>query len=84
MGSPTSSCAWCRSHITPSANHLRSVFVLSRRRTATQYDRMVVTPMAPGVNVQQTQVTEENEDFEDRSRYHQSTVQPSKPLLADD
>ncbi|XP_043193280.1 solute carrier family 12 member 8-like [Amphibalanus amphitrite] len=57
---------------------------LGRRRVATQYDRMVVTPMAPGVNVQQTQVTEENEDFEHRSRYHQSTVQPSKPLLADD
>ena len=59
-------------------------YAADRRRAATHYERMVVTPMAPGVNVQQTQVTEENEDFEGRSRYHQSTVQSSKPLLADD
>nr|XP_045609919.1 solute carrier family 12 member 8-like [Procambarus clarkii] len=46
-----------------------------------EYDQVVVTPLHPGVEVTANQLTEENEDFAARSRYHQSTPGQALPDL---
>lgn len=46
------------------------------RRRVTDYEQIVVTPGHPGVDVTSDQINEDNEDFSNRRRYHQSaTVQ---------
>ncbi|XP_037082923.1 solute carrier family 12 member 8-like, partial [Pollicipes pollicipes] len=82
--SPGCPAALADSFSLPGWLHDKLSRAVGRRRVGSSYERMIVTPMAPGVIVQPTQVTEENEDFEGRSHYHQSTVQASKALLADD
>ncbi len=53
------------------------VFVF--RKSSHEYDHIVVTPMHPGVEVMAAQLTEDNEDYLSRERYHHSSmVQPSK------
>lgn len=48
-------------------------------KSSHEYDHIVVTPMHPGVEVMAAQLTEDNEDYLSRERYHHSSmVQPSK------
>lgn len=39
-----------------------------------EYEQIVVTPSCPGVDVSQSQLNHENEDFSSRRRYHQSSI----------
>lgn len=47
-------------------------------------DQVVVTPRAPSTLTSQSQLTEENEDFASRERYHQSEVVRGKNFDDDD
>lgn len=51
------------------------------RQRPSEYDQVVVTPLHPGVEVTANQLTEENEDFAARSRYHQSAPGGALPDL---
>lgn len=53
------------------------------RQRSAEYDQVVVTPLHPGVEVTANQLTEENEDFAARSRYHQSTPGQALPDLTE-
>ncbi|KAG1670090.1 Solute carrier family 12 member 8 [Nymphon striatum] len=43
-------------------------------KSSPEYDQIVVTPNHPGVEVMAAQITEDNEDFSGRERYHQSSL----------
>lgn len=38
------------------------------------YEQIVVTPIPPGVETSSAQLNEENEDFSERRRYHQTST----------
>lgn len=39
-----------------------------------EYEQIVVTPSCPGVDFRSNQLNEENADFANRRRYHQSSI----------
>ncbi|XP_045131208.1 solute carrier family 12 member 8-like [Portunus trituberculatus] len=51
---------------------IKNKFLACVGQRPSEYDQVVVTPLHPGVEVTANQLTEENEDFAARSRYHQS------------
>ncbi|KAK7579906.1 hypothetical protein V9T40_000535 [Parthenolecanium corni] len=54
----------------------RTIFRLFRRRV-TEYEEIIVTPIYPPGDFESSQITEENEDFAGRQRFHQTAnVQP--------
>lgn len=48
------------------------LFNISRKSRG--YEEIVVTSMDPHMEVEASQLTEENEDFASRSRYHQTST----------
>lgn len=60
-----------------------TIFLGHCRQRSAEYDQVVVTPLHPGVEVTANQLTEENEDFAARSRYHQSTPGQALPDLTE-
>ncbi|KAK7073144.1 hypothetical protein SK128_011361 [Halocaridina rubra] len=61
---------------------LKNKMLICIGQTPTEYDQVVVTPLHPGVEITANQLTEENEDFAARSRYHQSTPGQALPDLS--
>lgn len=51
---------------------LISIFFFRKR--VTDYEQIIVTPVHPGLDVTSDQINEDNEDFSNRRRYHQSAV----------
>ncbi|XP_042861452.1 solute carrier family 12 member 8-like [Penaeus japonicus] len=62
---------------------LKNRFLACFGQRSAEYDQVVVTPLHPGVEVTANQLTEENEDFAARSRYHQSTPGQALPDLTE-
>ncbi|XP_053628743.1 solute carrier family 12 member 8 isoform X1 [Cherax quadricarinatus] len=60
---------------------LKNSFLTCIGQQTAEYDQVVVTPLHPGVEVTANQLTEENEDFAARSRYHQCTPGQALPDL---
>ncbi|XP_071525922.1 solute carrier family 12 member 8 [Panulirus ornatus] len=60
---------------------LKNKFLTCIGQSPAEYDQVVVTPLHPGVEVTANQLTEENEDFAARSRYHQATPGQALPGL---
>ncbi|CAL4082976.1 unnamed protein product, partial [Meganyctiphanes norvegica] len=58
---------------------LKNSFLTCIGRRPNDYAQVVVTPLHPGVEVTQAQLTQENQDFAARSRYHQSTQGQEMP-----
>ena len=50
------------------------VFYVIHRRRPRGYEEIVITSMDPHMEVEASQLTEENEDFASRSRYHQTST----------
>jgi len=48
--------------------------ILSIRRKPKGYEEIVVTSVDPHMDTDVSQLTEENEDFASRSRYHQTST----------
>lgn len=47
------------------------------RKRAYEYEEIIVTPVHPPTDIEPSQLTEENEDFSGRLRFHQTAnVQP--------
>ncbi|XP_037931672.1 solute carrier family 12 member 8-like [Teleopsis dalmanni] len=53
---------------------LKSVIFRCFGKRMHEYEQIVVTPSCPGVDFSPTQLNDENEDFSQRRRYHQSSV----------
>ncbi|XP_066938133.1 solute carrier family 12 member 8 [Macrobrachium rosenbergii] len=60
---------------------LKNRFLTCIGQRPAEYDQVIVTPLHPGVEITANQLTEENEDFAARSRYHQSTPGQALPDL---
>ncbi|XP_057655206.1 solute carrier family 12 member 8 isoform X2 [Diorhabda carinulata] len=55
---------------------LKTLILRCMGRRVTDYEQIIVTPVHPGLDVTSSQLNEDNEDFSNRRRYHQSaTVQ---------
>uniref|UniRef100_T1PJ48 Sarcoglycan complex subunit protein n=1 Tax=Musca domestica TaxID=7370 RepID=T1PJ48_MUSDO len=53
---------------------LKSVIFRCFGKRMHEYEQIVVTPSCPGVDLSPTQMNEDNEDFSQRRRYHQSSL----------
>ncbi|KAL1493297.1 hypothetical protein ABEB36_011378 [Hypothenemus hampei] len=53
-------------------------------RKMTDYEQIIVTPVHPGLNVSTAQLNEDNEDFCNRRRYHQSAAVTGHMVDIDD
>ncbi|XP_073828048.1 solute carrier family 12 member 8 [Musca autumnalis] len=53
---------------------LKSVVFRCFGKRMHEYEQIVVTPSCPGVDLSPTQMNEDNEDFSQRRRYHQSSL----------
>lgn len=54
------------------------------RKRYTDYEQIVVTPVHPGLDVTSAQLNEDNEDFANRRRYHQSATVHGHMVNVDD
>lgn len=60
---------------------------IGRRKRTYEYEEIIVTPVHPPSDIEPSQLTEENEDFAGRLRFHQTAnVQPliGKQMRASD
>ena len=57
-----------------------SFFLFLCRRRARGYEEIIVTSVDPHLEVEASQLTEENEDFASRSRYHQTSTVHGRDL----
>ncbi|CAH1256635.1 unnamed protein product [Diabrotica balteata] len=53
---------------------LKSLILRCMGRRVTDYEQIIVTPVHPGLDVTSSQLNEDNEDFSNRRRYHQSAT----------
>ncbi|CAG9855522.1 unnamed protein product [Phyllotreta striolata] len=53
-------------------------------RRVTDYEQIVVTPVHPGMDVTSSQLNEDNQDFANRRRYHQSATVHGHIVAIDD
>lgn len=51
-----------------------TVFHLNYRRGPQPQEQIVVNPKTPAVHTKSAQLTEDNDDYAERGRYHQSEV----------
>lgn len=58
------------------------MFVFSKR--VYDYEQIVVTPVHPGLDTTSSQLNEDNEDFSNRRRYHQSSTVHGHMVAIDD
>ena len=54
------------------------------RKRVYDYEQIVVTPVHPGLDVMSSQLNEDNEDFSNRRRYHQSATVHGHMVAIDD
>ena len=62
-------CALCVTSVCPLCD-----LCVPSRRGQEQQEQIVVAPSTPAMNTLAAQLTEDNEDFASRGRYHQSEV----------
>ncbi|XP_046999272.1 solute carrier family 12 member 8 isoform X1 [Schistocerca americana] len=64
---------------------LKNVLLRCMGRRVQEYEQIIVTPVHPGMETLSSQINEDNEDFANRRRYHQtSTVQGRFVEIDDD
>ncbi|XP_045482361.1 solute carrier family 12 member 8 isoform X1 [Harmonia axyridis] len=63
---------------------LRIILLRCMGRRVYDYEQIVVTPVHPGLNVTSSQLNEDNEDFANRRRYHQSATVHGHMVNIDD
>ncbi|KAJ8923517.1 hypothetical protein NQ315_010095 [Exocentrus adspersus] len=63
---------------------LRVVLLRCMGKRVTDYEQIVVTPAYPGVDLMSSQLNEDNEDFSNRRRYHQSATVQGHMVSIDD
>ncbi|ERL94641.1 hypothetical protein D910_11916 [Dendroctonus ponderosae] len=63
---------------------LKSVIFRCFGRRVTDYEQIIVTPVHPGLDVSTAQLNEDNEDFSNRRRYHQSATVTGHMVDIDD
>jgi potassium/chloride transporter 8 len=63
---------------------LKTVILRCMGKRVYDYEQIVVTPVHPGLDVTSSQLNEDNEDFSNRRRYHQSATVHGHMVSIDD
>ncbi|CAH1103374.1 unnamed protein product [Psylliodes chrysocephalus] len=63
---------------------IKSLILRLLGRRVTDYEQIVVTPVHPGMDVTSSQLNEDNQDFANRRRYHQSATVHGHIVAIDD
>ncbi|KAJ8945637.1 hypothetical protein NQ314_009172 [Rhamnusium bicolor] len=63
---------------------VKSILMRCMGKRVTDYEQIIVTPAHPGVDVTSSQLNEDNEDFANRRRYHQSATVHGHMVSIDD
>ncbi|XP_044257683.1 solute carrier family 12 member 8 [Tribolium madens] len=63
---------------------LKTVILRCMGKRVYDYEQIVVTPVHPGLDVTSSQLNEDNEDFSNRRRYHQSATVHGHMVAIDD
>lgn len=63
---------------------LKNVLLRCFGKRVTDYEQIIVTPVHPGLDVSTAQLNEDNEDFSNRRRYHQSATVTGHMVDIDD